>query len=121
MSSISSASASKSVNLKKFNIKKCFFKAWHVAVKYARHSVKQKTKKLSLNQNNTNITHFCQGGIHFCQGGIHFCHGGIHFCQGGIQKALFRLARLCNLCSKHGHPLRVRSPKRVALPMLHVK
>ena len=80
-----------------------------------------KKNQLPLNQNNTNITHFCQGGIHFCQGGIHFCHGGIHFCQGGIQKALFRLARLCNLCSKHGHPLRVRSPKRVALPMLHVK
>ena len=60
-----------------------------------------KTKqKLSLIQNNTNI---------------------IHFCQGGIQKELFSLARLWNLCTEHGHLLRERSPKRVAWPVLRVK
>ena len=89
-------------------------------MKYARLSVKKQNKncpstKIIL------ILHTFVKVEYTCHGGIHFCHGGIHFCQGGIQKALFRLARLCNLCSKHGHPLQVRSPKRVALPMLHVK
>ena len=102
MSSISSASANRSVNLKKkrFKKNKKNLKASHAALKPVP-VIPWKTKqKLSLHQNN-NV---------------------MHFCWGGIQKALFSLARLRNLCSEHWHLLlRVRSPKRVALPTLRVK